>query len=73
MNCDTPDSTPTTAARGASEDKTRAYEEKIAAGEAALQAQAEAKIGEMAGNDTLQQSAAADSADAEHRARTADS
>ncbi len=56
-----------------SEDRVREQARKVEAGEDKAQAQAEQKIGEMAGNTDLQDSANADRADAEHRADTADS
>jgi hypothetical protein len=44
---------------------------KVKAGGDKAQAQAEQKIGEMAGNTDLQEAAKADIADADHRADTA--
>ncbi len=44
---------------------------KVEAGEDKQQAQAEQKLAEMADNPELKKSAAADLADAEHRAETA--
>lgn len=57
----------------AAEDRVREYARKVKAGEDAAQAEAERKIGELAGNTDLQESAEADRADADHRANTADS
>jgi hypothetical protein len=54
------------------EDAVREHARKVKAGGDKAQAQAEQKIGEMAGNTDLQESAEADSADADHRADTAD-
>ncbi len=55
------------------EDAVREHARKVKAGGDEAQAEAEKKIGEMAGNTDLQESAKADRADAEHRADTADS
>jgi len=65
---DVPMSTDSTA-----EDAVREHARKVKAGGDKAQAEAEKKIGEMAGNTDLQESAKADRADAEHRADTADS
>ncbi len=55
------------------EDRVREQAQKVKAGGDKAQAQTEQKIGEMAGNTDLQESAEADIADAEHRADTAGS
>jgi len=55
------------------EDAVREHARKVKAGGDKAQAEAEQKIGEMAGNTDLQESANADRADAEHRADTAGS
>jgi len=57
----------------AAEDRVREHARKVQAGGDKAQAQAEQKIGEMAGNTDLQESAKADRADADHRADNADS
>ncbi len=54
-------------------DRVREQARKVRAGGDKAQAQAEEKIGEMAGNTDLQESAEADIADADHRADTAGS
>jgi len=51
-------------------DRVREQARKVRAGGDKAQAQAEEKIGEMAGNTDLQESAEADIADADHRADT---
>lgn len=53
--------------------RVREHARKLKAGGNRAQAQAEQKIGEMAGNTELEQSAKADVADADHRADTTDS
>jgi len=53
------------------DDRAREQAQKVDAGGDKAQAQAEEKIGEMAGNTDLQESAKADIADADHRADTA--
>ncbi len=53
------------------DDRVREQAQKVQAGGDKAQAQAEEKIGEMAGNTDLQESAKADIADADHRADTA--
>jgi len=51
--------------------RVREQARKVKAGGDKAQAQAEQKIGEMAGNTDLQEAAKADIADADHRADTA--
>jgi len=51
--------------------RVREQARKVKAGGDRAQAQAEQKIGEMAGNTDLQEAAKADIADADHRADTA--
>lgn len=53
--------------------RVREQARKVKAGGEKAQAQAEQKIGEMAGNTDLQEAAKADVADADHRADTAGS
>ncbi len=55
----------------AADDRVRQQAQKVDAGADKAQAQGEQKIGEMAGNTDLQESAKADIADADHRADTA--
>jgi hypothetical protein len=55
------------------EDRVREHAQKVKAGGDKAQAEAERKIGEMAGNTDLQESAEADRSDADHRADTAGS
>jgi len=55
------------------EARVREQARKVKAGGDRAQAQAEQKIGEMAGNTDLQEAAKADIADADHRADTAGS
>ena len=55
------------------DDRVREHARKVKAGGDKAQAEAERKLGEMAGNTDLQDSAEADIADADHRAHTADS
>ncbi len=55
------------------EARVREQARKVKAGGDKAQAQAEQKIGEMAGNTDLQEAAKADIADADHRADTAGS
>ncbi len=57
----------------AAPDRVREQAQKVEAGGDKAQAEAEQKLGEMAGNTDLQESAKADIADADHRADTAGS